>query len=78
LEKLPRRKTDNAHIIQAGKREHRFKTKPLEPVTFKRYLYTRQSSINVSRNTRHTSRDTQHAQHYELIGQCCVSVLPWL
>lgn len=36
LEKLPRRKTDNAHIIQAGKREYRFKTKPLEPVTFKR------------------------------------------
>jgi hypothetical protein len=76
LEKLPRRKTDNAHIIQAGKREYRFKTKPLEPVTFKRYFYKRQD-VDVARNTRHTTRDT-HTQHYELIGQCCVYVLPWL
>jgi hypothetical protein len=36
LEKLPRRKTDNAHILQAGKNHFRFKTKSLDPITLKR------------------------------------------
>jgi len=38
LEKLPRRKTDNAHILQAGKNHFRFKTKSLDPITLKRGL----------------------------------------
>jgi hypothetical protein len=61
LDKLPRRKTDNAHILQAGKREFRFKTQPLEPVTFKRYLYHTLQRTHAHAPHTHTHAHT--AQH---------------